>query len=178
MSKATSSNAAKGSPCLTRGRPSVWTHWPTIPDPTWAHACCLAGWPLEGSATTSIAPLRRFQPSEVCPGRPAGVASAGKEEIAASGHGPQTFLEAQGAQPVRTPGPCVSGGGWVGGSLPLPSWCLSLARLGPGRFGGPGTAGRPGQKIPSGLLRQSAREGGGTLTASPEAKGNLPRDPL
>lgn len=114
MSKATSSNAAKGSPCLTRGRPSVWTHWPTIPDPTWAHACCLAGWPLEGSATTSIAPLRRFQPSEVCPGRPAGVASAGKEEIAASGHGPQTFLEAQGAQPVRTPGPCV----YVGGGLP------------------------------------------------------------
>lgn len=40
------------------------------------------------------------------------------------------------------------------------------------------TVGRPGEEIPAGRLGQSAREGGGTLTASPEAKGNLPRDPL
>lgn len=51
-----------------------------------------------------------------------------------------------------------------------PPWAWKVLR--------PRSAGRcPGEEIPSGCLGPSAREGGRTLTASPEAKGNLPRDP-
>lgn len=51
-----------------------------------------------------------------------------------------------------------------------PPWAWKVLR--------PRSAGRcPGEEIPSGCLGLSAREGSRTLTASPEAKGNLPRDP-
>lgn len=61
---------SKGQPMSNQGRAErVDTGLPSL-TPTWAHACCLAGWPLEGSATTSIAPLRRFQEGAALGGLP------------------------------------------------------------------------------------------------------------
>lgn len=88
---------------------------------------------------------------------------------------PQTFLEAKGAQLACTSDPCVSEGppclsprAWPGAGFG-PPWAWKVRR--------PGTAGHPEKEMRSGRLGQSAREDSRTLTASPEAKGNLPRDP-
>lgn len=98
-------------------------------------------------------------------------------QAAASAHRPQTFSEAKGAPPARTCGPGIAEGYrrvsprpgqpparfgvWFARSPEAPEECQP-------RRGGETV--RP--------QRAERQEGGETLTASPEAKGSLPRDPL
>lgn len=116
----------------------------------------------------------REQPSEAVL-RPGGVASARGEEMLG-----EPVRAA--ASALRPPAPRVPWGrrARLRAALALvsptdlpaspsrASLVASLARLGPGRFCE--TAGRAGEEIPSGRLGHSAREGGGTLTASPRQR--------
>lgn len=106
-----------GLPSLTPHGPTraVWQagHWRAVrPRPSR---------PCEG--------FRREQPTEVCPGRPAGAASAGKEVIDSSleTRAPDVLRSPRGSAGVHPWPLCLRGG--RGASLPRPSWCLSLARL-------------------------------------------------
>lgn len=161
---------------------------PSSLTPSGARECYLVRWPLEGSVTTPMKPLqrlRREQSSWTYPGRPVrGLQPGGKQQkgiwsqavASASAHWPQMFVEAKGLSwcvplaPISLRGPpCLvppEPGLVLGFGLP---WAWKVLR--------PRAAGRPGEEIPSGCLGPSAREGSRTLTASPEAKGNLPRDP-
>lgn len=137
-----------------------------------------AGWPLEGSAATFTAPPRRLPMG-------AGAALGGQPGTSWGGFSPEPGKGGRGASglapSVLAPPPVSFRARGAAAPPPTPvsptalpaspskaGPVASLARLGAGRFGG--TAGRAREEIPSGRLRHRAREGGGTLTASPRQR--------
>ena len=188
MSKAASSKAARGSPFLRRAAGRVYG--------TPARPAVLFGRrPLEGSATTCIAPLpggRREQPAEAFR-ETAGAASGKRQETgiaaqaAASAHRfPRRSQRPQGpgwsAPPARV-SPRVGGGTFLPRPLQGQACCLEgreFGSLGARRVQRPRKCGtrRGGGAVRPLRAERPPGEGGGTLTASPEAKGSLPRDPL
>ena len=151
--------------------------------------------PLEGTATTCIAPLpggRREQPAEAFR-ETAGAASGKRQETgiaaqaAASAHRfPRRSQRPQGpgwsAPPARV-SPRVGGGTFLPRPLQGQACCLEgreFGSLGARRVQRPRKCGtrRGGGAVRPLRAERPPGEGGGTLTASPEAKGSLPRDPL
>ena len=189
--------SSKGEPFSKAGGPAgrVYGTLAHHPDPCPGPPCCSAHRPLEGSATTCIAPLpgcRREQPSEAFR-ETAGAASGKRQEV---GIAAQAVVSAHRAsrRSQRPKGP-----GWsapparvsprVGGgpSLPRPiqgqACCLEgweFGSLGAWKVQRPRKCGtrRGGGAVRPLRAERPPGEGGGTLTASPEAKGSLPRDPL
>ena len=194
MSKATSSKAAGGSSFLRRAvRPSV-RDTGSSPGPL-PRPAVLFGTPATGGQCDHVhrAPAR-LQAGAAFAGLPGDCRGGFRQETRSrnrglgcglGSQGLQTFSEAEGARLERTPGPGIAEGGW-GASLPRPiqgqACCLEgweFGSLGAWKVQRPRKCGprRGGGAVRPLRAERPPGEGGGTLTASPEAKGSLPRDP-
>lgn len=165
MSKATSSKAAGGSSFLRRAvRPSV-RDTGSSPGPL-PRPAVLFGTSATGGQCDHVhrAPAR-LQAGAAFAGLPGDCRGGFRQETRSrnrglgcglGSQGLQTFSEAEGARLERTPGPGIAEGGWgppcLAPSKARPAaWKVgSLARLGPGKFSGPESAGRAGEEAPSG----------------------------
>lgn len=163
-------------------------------DPCPGPPCCSAHRPLEGSATTLHRAPARLQAGAALGGLPGGGRGGFRQETRSRDRGPgcglgsqvpQTLSEAEGAGWSAPPAPVSPGvAGW--GSVPRllqgQACCLEgweFGSLGAWKVQRPRECGtrRGGGAVRPQRAERPPGEGGGTLTASPEAKGSLPRDP-